>query len=190
MANKIIVIFVEGQTEEVFYSRICRYIQDKKGTTNKIIIKNLRGIGNYENKAFAKLKHEIIPKYKNANILVFCGYDTDVFEIPFQQKPPVNWKYVSKKIQSLGYKLHHIKAKKSIEDWFLVDIDSLCNFLKIKKFKKIPGKNGYEKIKYLFKKGKKVYQKGYNVNDFVEKLNIEIIYEKLKNEFKDLESKM
>ncbi len=70
MANKIIVIFVEGQTEEVFYSKICRCIQKEKGTANKIIIKNLKGIGNYENKAHAKLKHEIMPKYHHAPFLL------------------------------------------------------------------------------------------------------------------------
>lgn len=190
MANKIIVIFVEGQSEEAFYSKLCGYIQEKNGTSNKIIIRNLKGIGNYENKAFAKLKNEIIPKYKNANIKVFCGYDTDVFDIPFQAKPPVDWQKVAKKIESLGYELHHIKAVKAIEDWFLLDMDSLCRFLKIKKIKSLKGKNGYEKIKNLFMQGRKVYQKGYNVNNFVERLNFEVLYTELKEELKDLELAM
>ncbi len=191
MANKIIVVFVEGQSEEKFYSKLCRQIQQNEGTSNKILIRNLKGIGNYENKAHSKLKHEIIPKYKDSSILVFLCYDTDVFDIPFQQKPPVNWKNVEKKIKKLGLtQIFHIKAKKSIEDWFLKDFDSLSNFLKLKKSIKTKGNCGYQKISWLFKQGNKVYQKGYNVNNFVETLNYEHLADVLKDELSDLISKM
>lgn len=190
MANKIIVIFVEGDSEEVFYSKLCRHIQLAKGTSNKIIIKNLKGIGNYESKAYAKLKNEVLPKFKDANIIVFCSYDTDVFDIPFLQKPPVDWKKVESKISTLGYELNHIKAEKSIEDWFLKDLNGICAFLKVKPPKRLKGKNGYEKMKFLFKKGRKVYQKGFNVNNFVNSLNFEVLYSELEGNLKDLKSKM
>lgn len=190
MAKKIIVIFVEGDSEEVFYSKLCKHLQTNKGTSNKIIIKNLKGVGNYESKAYAKLKNEVIPNYKGANIIVFCSYDTDVFNIPFQQKPPVNWDNVESKVSTLGLKLIHIKAEKSIEDWFLKDMDGLCSFLGIKMPKRIKGKNGYEKMKHLFLKGRKVYQKGFNINNFVDKLNYEVIYKALEDNLKDLKSNM
>lgn len=187
MADKIIVIFVEGQSEEKFYSKLCRQIQINQGTSNKVIIKNLKGIGNYENKAHSKLKHEIIPKYTNASILVFLCYDTDVFDIPFQQKPPVNWIEVEKKIKNLGLSMiFHIKAKKSIEDWFLKDFNGLCSFLKIQKQTKLKGNSGLQKISFLFKQGNKVYQKGYNVNNFVENLNYEYLADVLKEDLSDL----
>ena len=38
--------------------------------------------------------------------------------------------------------------------------------------------------------GRKVYQKGYNVNNFVERLNFEVLYTELKEELKDLELAM
>lgn len=191
MANKIIVIFVEGQSEEKFYSKLCRQIQINENTSNKVFIKNLKGIGNYENKAHSKLKHEILPKYKDSEILVYLSYDTDVFDIPFQQKPPVDWKNVEKKIKNLGLtQVFHIKVRKSIEDWFLKDMESLCAFLKIKKNTKAKGDSGYQKISWLFKRGNKVYQKGYNVNNFVENLNYEFLIIHLKKELNNLISKM
>ncbi len=190
MANKVIVVFVEGDSEEVFYSKLCKYLQTIKGTANKIIIKNLKGIGNYESKAYAKLKNEVIPKFKNASIIVFCSYDTDVFNIPFQQKPPVDWKKVESKISTLGYNIIHIKAEKSIEDWFLKDINGLCSFLGITVPKKIKGRNGFEKMKNLFLKGKKVYQKGFNVGNFVDKLNFDVLFSTLEDDLKDLKSNM
>ncbi|MCP4265347.1 MAG: hypothetical protein GY777_07205 [Candidatus Brocadiaceae bacterium] len=87
-------------------------------------------------------------------------------------------------------KVHHIKAKKSIEDWFLLDIKGLCNVLKIKQPKTLKGNTGYLKIKNLFKQGNRTYQKGYNVNSFVDRLDYKQILSCLKNEFEELREKM
>lgn len=189
MANKIIVLFVEGQSEEVFYSKLCRQLQENKGTSDKIVIRDLKGIGNYEFKAYAILKNEILPKFKDVDIFVFCCYDTDVFDIPFQAKPPISWKNIEKRIKSLGFhKVYHIKAVKSIEDWFLIDSKSLLQFLKLKGPQKVKGNSGFERICFLFKKSNKVYQKGYNVSNFVDKFDYELLVEELKNELKELKS--
>ena len=192
MADKIIVLFVEGYSEEKFYSLLCQQIQQEKGTRNKIIIKNLKGIGNYENKAHAKLKHEVLNRFDPSDVVVFLCYDTDVFDIPFQQKPPVNWKIVEKKIKGLQVtRVFHIKASKSIEDWFLLDINSLCGFLKIKTPRKsTKTQSGFEVMCKLFKQSNKVYQKGYNVNNFVEKLDFDLILQGLRKEISDLRSNM
>lgn len=185
--EKIIVIFTEGETDEVFYKKLCDDLGARQNAKLKLYIKNLKGVGRYENKAPAKLKHEIIAKYPNIKIVVFCSYDTDVFSIPFQQKPPVDWTKIEQKMRNLGIgDIYHIKADKMIEDWFLLDIESICKFLNIPLPKKIQGKNGFEKLKFVFKKGNKIYQKGYNVNNFVEQIDVHLIYEKLKNTFKEL----
>lgn len=190
--NKIIVIFTEGETDEVFYKRLCNHFGARDLKNLKIIVKNLKGVGRYESKAPAIIKHQVINKYPKSNIVVFCSYDLDVFDVPFQQKPPVDWKKVEKKLRGIGIdKIHHLKADKMIEDWFLKDLESLCAFLKISLPKRLNGKNAYEKIKFLFKKGNKVYQKGSNVHRFVECLDInkickslDITFEELKNEIK------
>lgn len=36
-----------------------------------------------------------------------------------------------------------VKARESIEDWFLYDVDNIISFLKLKKNTKISGRNGY-----------------------------------------------
>lgn len=154
--KKIIVIFTEGETDEVFYKLLYQHFRKNNEIKTKGIVKNLKGIGRYEQKAPAKLKHEVINKNSKSRIIVFCSYDLDVFQIPFQAKPPVDWKKVEQKLYDFGAdEVFHIKADKMIEDWFLYDIEGLCRFLKIKKPKKIVGKTAFDKIKILFKKGNK-----------------------------------
>jgi len=191
MSGKVIVIFVEGQTDEVFYKKICQHLKkNKKPKSKKLFIKNLKGIGNFEKKACAKIKNEISPKFPKSDLIIFCAYDTDVFSIPFQQKPPVNWKNLEKKLLCQGVsKIFHIKAKKMIEDWFLIDAEGICKSLKIKS-QKPSGKNGYEKIKNLFKKANKVYQKGYNINQFVDNLDYDKILSNIKEEISELNKQL
>ncbi len=189
--NKIIVIFTEGETDEVFYKRLCYHLGARDYKNLKIITKNLKGVGRYESKAPAIIKHEVAGKYPRANIVVFCSYDLDVFDIPFRQKPPVDWSKVEKKLKNIGInKIYHLKANKMIEDWFLKDMEGLCSFLKIRLPKKLNGKNAYEKIKILFKKGNKIYQKGSNVQKFVEHLDIDKIYKSLGRTFYKLKEEI
>lgn len=189
--NKVIVVFTEGATDEVFFKRLIPIIEPNKHPSCEVVIKNLKGIGNYAPKAPALLKNQIKPEYSEHQIMVFCTYDLDVFFSDFQEKPPVDWALVNKKLEEFGaHKVHHIKADKMIEDWFLADLDGLCSFLGIKKPKSLPGKNGYEKIKGLFKKGNRVYQKGYNTGNFVEKLDINVIYKRYESQFEKLKEEL
>nr|WP_321356015.1 hypothetical protein [uncultured Draconibacterium sp.] len=189
--SKVIVIFTEGETDEVFFKKLIPILKENGKTGIKIIIKNLKGIGRYEQKAPAKLKHEVIAKFPKTEIIVFCSYDLDVFDIPCQQKPPVDWTKTEKKLIEFGAsKVFHIKADKMIEDWFLTDLEGLCKFLKIKPLKRVTGKNAYFKIKGLFKRGNKIYQKGYNTNNFVDSLDVNKIYSKYKNQFTELKKQI
>jgi hypothetical protein len=189
--SKIIVLFTEGQTDEVFYKVLYQHFRATNDIYSKLIIKNLKGVGRYEQKAPAKLKHEFIEKFPNSQIIVFCSYDLDVFDIPFQIKPPVDWSRVEKKLLEFGAnKVFHIKANKMIEDWFLADIEGLCRFLKIQQPKKLIGKNAFEKMNFLFHKGNKVYQKGYNIGNFIEYLDIVKIYNKYTIEFENLKKEL
>ena len=82
---------------------------------------------------------------------MFLCYDTDVFE--FEQHPKINWLEVEKILNKNGAKkVIQIKAKKSIEDWFLCDTESIIRFPKLPSNTKVNGRNGQEKIKNLFKK--------------------------------------
>jgi len=185
MTDKIIVIFVEGQTEIKFYKHICKQIQKDNKTQIKLIVKNLKGVGNYGKKAFSIIKNDILPKNKKANIIVFCAYDTDVFE--FQSKPAIDWQKVKKDIRSLKIEdIYEIKVIRSIEDWFLLDLEGLCRYLRLKNVpKSIKGKSGYDKMKILFKQKQRIYQKGTSTSDFVEKLDYVKLLKLLEQEFKE-----
>ncbi len=73
-----------------------------------------------------------------------------------------------------------------IEDVFLTDMPSICNFLKLKEQQcKLSGKNGYEKLTNLFKKANKRYLKG-NTKDFISHLDMQRILQKNKKMFSPL----
>ncbi len=187
--TKIIVIFTEGETDEMYFKMLLRNWHSHP--KNKIIVKNLKGIGRYDLKAPAKLKYEIVNKYPNTKIIVFCSYDLDVFNVPYSTKPPIDWKKVEKRLKEFGAnKVFHIKADKMVEDWFLSDMNGICKFLKITKTSNIKGKNGYEKLKFLFKKGNKIYQKGYNTNNFISYLDVNVIYSAHKTQFRELKKQI
>lgn len=189
MAGSFVILFVEGETEKEFYDALISYYKSKSKT--KIIgcrTYNIKGIGRFESKVTSKLKFEIIPKHPNVSLKVICCYDSDVFELA--QKPPVNWSLVKKKVNELGItEFEEIVAVRMIEDWFLKDIEGICKYLKVPVPKKLEGKNGYEKMKVLFKKGAKpkIYQKGSNSHKFVPSLDLKTIGESVKKELKVLE---
>ncbi|MGM0582023.1 MAG: hypothetical protein ACQETL_15175 [Bacteroidota bacterium] len=189
-SSNIIIIFVEGDTEKVFYSELINYYRkttSKKLNTVKIF--NLKGIGRYESKVSSKVKHEVLVKYSPENVKVFCAYDTDVFELG--KKPPTNWKLVDSKLKELGVdSMKTIKAERTIEDWFIYDLDGLIKFLKLSKTPNLKGKSGLEKMKLLFKRSNKIYQKGTYSHKFISYLNISKITQSLKKHLKSLEDEL
>jgi hypothetical protein len=188
--NKGIVIFIEGETEVEFYKKLLQSIRplcnDKKFNLSKIVIRNLKGIGNYKNRAYRVFSKDIVPKNPDVLFNVFFCYDTDVFE--FSQKPPVKWREVEKiLIENGAAKVIHIKAKKSIEDWFLIDHKGICKYLGLSVSKaSSSGVNGVKKMENLFKKANKVYIKGGKTTDFLDSLDIKKIMGKICCEIKPL----
>lgn len=183
MRKKGVIFFVEGDTEIEFYRKLVKHIHDKIGKFNvdKILFENIKGITNYKNKIIRIFSKRTITEYPNYDFFVFLCYDTDVFE--FEQHPKINWHEVEKILNKNGAKkVIQIKAKKSIEDWFLCDTESIIRFLKLPSNTKVNGRNGQEKIKNLFKKANKLYIKGQKCEGLIECLNIEKILEKLSNE--------
>lgn len=153
----------------------------------KIEIKNITGIGGFCSKAKRKIDNEIRPKYPDHEIAVFFCYDTDSFE--FCKKPPVDWNQVVTELENTGItKCYHIKARQSIESWFLLDLENVCRYLRIPTNSKVIGKNDYEKLSSLFKKGHKLYSKGKNKNSkaFIEALDINEIMSQKCTEIKPL----
>lgn len=193
--NYYLIIFVEGQTDKEFFKKMVAYLRKKyePKKTVKVIYKNLQSVTNY-NKAVSIFENEIIKKSnvsKEVKFKIICFYDYDVLKNPYKIKPPVNWNKLKKQLSNNinVFHIYDIKAKYSIEDWFLQDIEGLCKYLKAKKtfkLKDLKGSTGEEKIKDLFLRNSNVYQKGYNVSKFIEFLNFQTLYNKLENELKIL----
>lgn len=187
--KKCIVIYTEGDTEYEFYDYLLNTIKKiyslKKFSVDKISKKNLKGITKFDKKILKKFKNDMKTIYKGYEVVVFLCYDSDVFD--YCAKPPVNWQNVEKELTKLGAcKIHHLKAEKCIEDIFLIDIEGICNFLKIDKIKKIKGNNGIEKIENLFSKGNRIYQKGFSCEGFIKNLNLEKILKRSNKMFEPL----
>ena len=181
--KRCIIIYSEGETDSEFYNSVLTKTKDKyeisQFNADAIIKKCLRGITKFDKKLLKKFEYEIMPKYGDYEIIVFLCYDTDVFD--YSSKPPVDWKNVESELKKMGaYKVIHVKAERCIEDVFLIDIEGICNFLKIKKVNNVIGQNGVEKMQNLFNKGNRVYQKGYSCEGLIESLNMEKICEKSK----------
>lgn len=176
--KRCVIIFTEGETEIEFYDYLINKVKEnnnvEKFNADKIIKKTLKGISKFDKKLINKFQYDILPKYGDYEITVFLCYDTDVFEDC--QKPVVDWQKVEKELLNYGVKkVNHIKANKCIEDIFLLDIPGICKYLNIDPIKNINGINGVDKMKKLFLKGNRIYQKGYKCEGFIKHLDIDYI---------------
>ena len=188
--KKCIVIYTEGETDEEFYDSVLSTIRNKlpdKKFKVDILKKNcITGIAKFQKKLVNKFIKEISNiYYKDYEIIVFLCYDTDVFE--FGVHPPVDRKKLENDLKNAGAtKVIHIKAQKSIEDFFMYYLDGIVNFLKIKKPKNLRGTTGLEKLEKLFSKANRIYQKGHRCSGFISSLDMNIIFPNICKEIKPL----
>jgi len=175
MSDKVVVIFVEGYTEIAFYKNLVALLREKAGgqLDCEIETKNLKGISNYEKDVVRKMSKEIIPKHPDAQFSVMICYDTDAFI--YARKPPMNEDLVKKELKALGIcDVSCVEAKKSIEDWFLLDKHGLFSSIGLPQNTKIKG-SGIKELERLFKLKNKTYAKGSENFNFVNALDIEKI---------------
>ena len=174
----LVVVFVEGDTEVEFYKRLISHLRDFCGgrLSCEVKIHNLKGVGNYQSIAKRIFEKKIKKDYpgNSYEYKVFLSYDTDIFE--FARKPSVNWKAVISLLKSLGAdEVHEIKAKSSIEDWFLCDRDGIRLFLNISQSADVSKGNGLTGLKTLYKNANKTYVKGLKSTGLVDSLNLNLI---------------
>lgn len=181
------VIFIEGETDEYFYKELLNYfrnIPQKVCAVEKYILINLKGVGNFNSKALNKFRVNCVKKYPELTFVVFCAYDTDVFE--YATKPAVNWKRVEGELKKDGaVKVVHLKAVRNIEDWFVLDMKGVCNYLGIRE-SAINAKTGLEKMKKVFKTKNRIYQKGSYTEKFIPFLDMHLIYQALQTTLEPL----
>ena len=186
-----VLIFVEGDTDEVFFKALIDYYASV--SSNKLLpyeVCNLKGVTRYSSKLLAKLKNEYLPTAKLGCYkikTVCCSYDTDVFEV--KQPQIVKWDDIGKSVKRMGIdEFIRVGVKSSIEDWILNDIHGICNFLRLKQVpSSLKGINGYQKLLNLYNKARKTYKKGYETKELINALDMSAIRNKRQDVLAPLE---
>ena len=186
-----VLIFVEGDTDEVFFKALIDYYASV--SSNKLLpyeVCNLKGVTRYSSKLLAKLKNEYLPTAKLGSYkikTVCCSYDTDVFEV--KQPQIVKWDDIGKRVKRMGIEeFISVGVKSSIEDWILNDIHGICNFLRLKQVpSSLKGINGYQKLLDLYNKARKTYKKGYETKELINALDMSAIRNKRQDVLAPLE---
>ena len=187
--SKCLVLFVEGDTEVEFYKQVianARKLHPAGKFDTYIEYRSVGGVGGFKNIALRKFIKQVKTKYDNdcEFTVVLCS-DTDVFE--FASKPPIKWNEVKKELEANGAKkVIHVQAKRSIEDWFLHDLEGILKFLRLAKNTKVSGKNGYDKLQRLYKQANKIYIKGNKSNGMIAHLDIDKIADEVKDQLNPL----
>ena len=191
MTPSHVLIFVEGDTDEVFFKALIDYYASV--SSNKLLpydVCNLKGVTRYSSKLLAKLKNEYLPTAKTGSYkikTVCCSYDTDVFEV--KQPQIVKWDAIGKSVKRMGIdEFIRVGVKSSIEDWILDDMHGICNFLRLKQVpSSLKGINGYQKLLDLYNKARKTYKKGYETKELINALDMSAIRYKRQNVLAPLE---
>ena len=186
-----VVIFVEGDTDKLLFDALVRYYRQQYGAgIASCEVRNLHGVSRYMSKVSGKLRNQIIPAVEKKGMevkAVCCSYDTDVFE--YAERPVVDWNRVEAEVKRMGVKnFCQVKVEQMIEDWLLDDMEGLCGYLKLKRRPaKLQGKNGYERVKSLYKAGGQVYVKGFGADGLVAALDMGVIRQKRAAALRQLE---
>ncbi|MEE3393846.1 MAG: hypothetical protein VZR23_09285 [Lachnospiraceae bacterium] len=189
--NKVVIIFIEGDTEVDFYKKLVGYYREKNGgrLSCRVEVKNVKGVGNYQNKVLRIFENRIIPQYPGYEYHVVLCYDSDVFE--FSRKPPVDWNSVVRALKSAGVKkVEQVRAVRSIEDWFLCDLEGLRSFLHLPKKFSMTGYTGQKGLEQLFRKANRTYIKGTECRGLVDALDISVIVGKIRSEITKIEQEL
>ena len=173
------VIFVEGDTDKVFFDRLIQYYREY--STTEVVsceVRNLRGVSRYTNKIVGKLQNDICPKALKKGMAVTavcCSYDTDVFE--YAERPVVDWNNVEREVKKLGIRdFCHVRVEQMMEDWLLDDMAGICAYLKLKKVpESLSGETGYQKMQSLFKRANKIYLKGNSIAPMLVSIDMSVI---------------
>ncbi len=186
-----VVIFVEGDTDEVLFKALIEYYRtNSKTEIRPCKICNLKGVTRYSSKLIAKLQNEYLPDARKKGYqiqTICCSYDTDVFEV--RNPLIVNWDALRKTVKRMGIQnLLQLGIRSSIEDWLLCDMEGICRYLGLSTIpKSIKGNNGNAKLNDLYSKARRIYQKGYQVKELVASLDISVILKKNADHLADLE---
>ena len=186
-----VVIFVEGDTDEVLFRALLEHYRTvSKTELRPCKICNLKSVTRYSSKLLAKLQNEYLPEARKKGYqiqTICCSYDTDVFEV--RNPLIVNWDALRKTVKRMGIQeFLQLGIRSSIEDWLLCDMEGVCRYLGLTTIpKSLKGNDGNAKLNDLYSKARRIYQKGYQVKELVASLDMSVIRKKNADALADLE---
>lgn len=188
--DKAVIFFVEGDTEEAFYKKLCEtfkqcHCDGAKFAVRYVDIKNLNGIANFGRKVISTIEHNRHSKYRSCTLYPILCYDTDVFELG--RKPPVDLDRVENQLNSIREVggVYRLGAQRTIEDWLLLDVARIREFLRLPAGKTNGMRCGLDEIRALFKQANKTYVKG-KAEALIDQLNMNLIIKKKSVVFADV----
>jgi hypothetical protein len=183
-----VLLFVEGETEVVFYGLLIKELVDRKvikQLKEPFIMKNLKGIGGFKRVALNFFENEVLRKHSNTEFCVGLAYDTDIFR--YDRQPAFNWSDIDAYFKNKGVEsVIHIRQKYMIEDVFMEDYQGILRYLNLPENSNMPRGNGFEKLQILFNRANKIYYKGYLSLRFVKELDLYKIYKRREDTFRPL----
>lgn len=176
--KEIALIFVEGDTEEEFYSKLLR--EYLNGTPKSV--KNLNGIFNVHKKVLGKTE-AFLHDNKEKVVRVYCCIDRESRD----HNPPLDIEVLRNSFKEIKVfkrvlSADAIIATQMIESWFFYDTEGIYKFLKVPHSKRNPSKfKPPEKFTHihlskLFEHYDKTYIKGRKCANFISNLDIGKIY--------------
>ena len=190
-SDEIVVIFVEGDADELIINRLLDYYKANGWKRPKgIRVENIHGTPIWRN---MRIRLSSIQQSQNTPVIfraVCCEFDTDVFWNCIQIEP--DWEHVKKELKKeFGVtEFCCLRAETSIEDWMLDDAQGILHALGFPKNTRIKGDSGIGKMENLFlMKGMSYFKsKGKDkVKPVIDKLDIAKIREARKKELKEFE---
>lgn len=189
--ENLLVVFVEGDADELIVHRLLEYYAENGWKRNEgILIYKTHGTP-----MFGKMKKGLIKIQQDMGgkvcfKAVCCEFDTDVYVNGFQKEP--DWELIGKELKRYFGVVEFccLKAETSIENWMLDDVEGLIAALGLPKTTKIKGTTGLEKMGNLFRLNRQSYSRNKGkekLKPIIDKLDIAKIREARKKELKQFE---
>ena len=188
-----IVFIVEGDADELIMRKLIDYYRQRGWQPKQSI--DYYNVHGFPTEKKIKQKLTGLQQTKSDNEIKFstvcCEFDTDVLTVNRQFDEP-DWRGIERDIKD-RFPVEHfclVKAKSSIEDWMLDDIDGLLRALILPLTTKVTGATGQEKVASLFRKKniKSDRMKGKaSIEKYINALDIEKIRISRKKELSSLE---
>lgn len=178
--KEVALFFVEGDTEEEFYSIVFR--EHLPGIPKSVV--NVNGIYNIHRKVLGKTE-AFLHSHKDKVVRIYCCIDRESRD----HNPPLDIDELRVSFKEIrGFKrvlsADAIIATQMLESWFFHDIEGIYKFLRVPTKDRNPAKFAPpEKFTHihlakLFERFGKTYIKGHKCANFISNLDIAEIYKK------------